>query len=673
MLIAPPPPPVSIERIVRAVDVECYRNYFLIKLRDRATRLMWSFRMDARHSINWPALHALLAQGVNVTFNGNGYDVLMMSAAATGRFNNDMLKNLSDHIFASKFSKAWQIADEIGVRLLQFDHIDLMPIAPGDGGLKQYMGRLHCEKLQDLPYPPDKVLTWEEMEEVDEYCGNDLIGNIELYDALLEDIETRIELTEQYGVDMRSKSDAQIAEAAFKSILGLNYQQARQLNQQAQKPPMFTWRYQPPPFIRFATREMQEAFARVTNTVFSLSETGQVIAPLLDKYEFGFDGAVYRMGVGGLHSSESCAAHRAGPDCVLTDFDVASYYPMIIKLLRLFPAHLGHKVLEIYCGMIDVRLAHKAAKRKRKANTYKIILNGFFGKTKERHALMFDPVMFIQIVITGQLALLMMIERQYLIGVHAVNANTDGVVLKCHPSQVDARNAVVRQWEADTGFTMEDTNYAALMSRDVNSYMAFKPAYTDKDGVYHPIEVKTKGEYADDPLSRLAKNPANSICLDAIKAYIISGTPLEQTIRRCDDIRKFVTVRNVSGGGSWVKQTVDATRVADKRALLESRLWVMNPTTKLWSDCFNNGKDLKLDDAFKAMRMSIPREPIGKTVRWYYGAGQVGHIATPKGGMVAKSQGAKPCMQLPKVLPPDIDYAWYIAEAQSMLQDLGVA
>lgn len=662
-----PPPPANTTKPVYALDVECYRNYFLIKLRCRDTARMWSFRMDDRHTINWAALHVMLAHSTIVTFNGNGYDILMVSAAASGRFDCNMLKNLSDYIFANKFSKSWQIADEFSIELIRPDHIDLMPIAPGDGGLKQYMGRLGCIKLQDLPYPPEAVLTYEQMDKVDEYCGNDLVGNIELYNALLEDIETRIELTEQYGVDMRSKSDAQIAEAAFRKLLGLDYQSARRLTALAQKPPGFAWKYTPPPFIRFHTREMQEAYTRVLETVFTLSETAQVIAPLLAKYEFGFGGAVYRMGVGGLHSSETCTVHRAGPDCVLEDFDVASYYPEIIRKLRLYPAHLGPKVLEIYCGMIDTRLAHKAAKRKRKANTYKIILNGFFGKTKERHAVMFDPVMYTQITITGQLSLLMMIERQHLVGVQAVNANTDGVVLKCHPSQVPARNAVVKQWEIDTGFEMEGTKYLAYMSRDVNCYMAFK---LPKDG--EPIEVKTKGEYADDPLSLLKNNPANRICVDAVKKFIIEGAPLERTIRACDDIRKFVTVRNVSGGGSWVRETVLGDRVGQMREALTAHGWPTKDGGKTWINPGLGWESHSTADAFRILRDSLPREPIGKTVRWYYGAGQRGHIATPRGGLVAKSQGAKPCMELPEILPPDLDYNWYVREAQSMLQDLGV-
>lgn len=676
MQLAPPPPPFV--RPVRTLDIETYPNYFLVKLLDVHTGQLFKVEMYQGCPFRWHVLAVLIRDCTIVTFNGNGYDMIMLSAVATGRFDNDTLKRLNDFIFANKFMRSWEIAREWGFEMLDLDHIDLMPLVPGDtddkkyAGLKIMGGRLGCKKLQDLPYDPALALTFEQMMKVDEYCGNDLELTRALYFALLEDIETRIEMNEQYGIDMRSKSDAQIAEAAMKKLLGLTYAQAKALNTQAQKPPGFSWTYTPPPFIRFSTPEMQTAFNRVLSTRFMLNEKAQIEAPLLHEYDVGFAGAVYRMGVGGLHSQEKRTHHVAGPDCVMVDIDGTSFYPTIIELLGLFPAHIGPVFLQHYSGWKRTRVAHKEAKRKRKANTYKIKLNGMFGKLKEKHSVVFDPVMFTQIVITGQLVLLMLIERMHLVGMQAIQANTDGVVIKCHPSRVDVRDAVVKQFEADTGFNMEYTHYIGVYSRDVNSYMAFKPEYTDDKGEFHPIEVKTKGEYADDPISRLAKNPANQICLDAMKAYLIHGIPLETTIRRCEDIRKFVTVRKVQGGGSWVYETVDAERVAEKRAALDAGGWVYDAAVKLWFEPCGDTVGLSTDHALKALRQSLPREFIGKTVRWYYGVGQRGHICTSKGGMVARSQGCRPCMELPDVLPPDIDYAFYVAEARSMLGDMGI-
>ena len=42
------------------------------------------------------------------------------------------------------------------------------------------------------------------------------------------------------------------------------------------------------------------------------------------------------------------------------------------------------------------------------------------------------------------------------------------------------------------------------------------------------------------------------------------------------------------------------------------------------------------------------------------------------GNKVPKTEGAKLCMTLPESLPDDLDYQWYIEEAISMLNDMGV-
>ena len=64
---------------------------------------------------------------------------------------------------------------------------------------------------------------------------------------------------------------------------------------------------------------------------------------------------------------------------------------------------------------------------------------------------------------------------------------------------------------------------------------------------------------------------------------------------------------------------------------------------------------------------------VGKTVRWYYATGTDGCIVyAENGNKVPKTDGAKPCLDLPAVFPADIDYQWYIDEAKSILNDIGV-
>ncbi|MDE5458240.1 hypothetical protein GWE18_36630 [Bradyrhizobium sp. CSA112] len=63
---------------------------------------------------------------------------------------------------------------------------------------------------------------------------------------------------------------------------------------------------------------------------------------------------------------------------------------------------------------------------------------------------------------------------------------------------------------------------------------------------------------------------------------------------------------------------------------------------------------------------------LGKVIRWYYSTDASGSINYKlNGNKVARSDGAKPLMELPDALPNDVDYDWYIREAESILIDIG--
>jgi hypothetical protein len=65
-------------------------------------------------------------------------------------------------------------------------------------------------------------------------------------------------------------------------------------------------------------------------------------------------------------------------------------------------------------------------------------------------------------------------------------------------------------------------------------------------------------------------------------------------------------------------------------------------------------------------------EYLGKVVRWYYSTQSTGYLSyLTNGNKVPKTDGAKPMMDLPDEIPADLNYQWYIDEANSKLEDLG--
>jgi hypothetical protein len=221
---------------------------------------------------------------------------------------------------------------------------------------------------------------------------------------------------------------------------------------------------------------------------------------------------------------------------VLVDRDVASYYPSVILRCKLYPKHMGEKFLEVYGDIVKRRLDAKKRGDAVVRDSLKIVLNGSFGKFGSKFSILYSPDLLIQTTLTGQLALLMLIEQLELNHIPVISANTDGIVIKCPRHMIAVMNAVIGIWEYWSAFETEETQYLALYSKDVNNYLAIKP-----DG-----KTKAKGLYA---APGLTKNPTASIAVDAVTAHLVSGADVMATIAACKDITKFVRIRSVKGGG----------------------------------------------------------------------------------------------------------------------------
>lgn len=586
------------------LDVECYPNYWLVSFLHRPTgRVIHVDRLDDE-PLDGKRIASIMRNNTTVSFNGNGYDLWMIAAALAG-FDNAALKTLSDKIVTTR-APAWSIARDYELFVPRdWDHIDLIEVAPGQASLKIYGGRLHAPRLQDLPLHPDETITPERRDLLRRYCENDLQTTALLADKLDKQLDLRVSMSDQYGMDLRSKSDAQIAETVIKSELekltGKRYAKVT-------LPENYRFRYRDPGNVSFASADLSEVLEKLTATQFQLSDAGSVMMPdWLKARRVEIAGKRYQMGIGGLHSCEKSRLVRAEQGESLYELDVASYYPSIILQQRLAPQSLGTAFLKVYNSIVERRLQAKKTGDKVTADTLKICVNGSFGKLNSRYSALYAPDLFIQTTITGQLALLMLIERLEDAGISVVSANTDGVVVHHSTEKETAAEQVAFNWMLDTGYELERNDYACMASRDVNTYLAVK-----LDGT-----TKGKGGFAE---QGLMKNPDTLIVYDAVAALVAEGVPVEQTIKGCQDLRRFLTLRTVKGGAVW------------------------------------NG------------------QPLGKAVRFYYSRNvpEMECIQyASNGNKVPKSQGAMPVMDLPDAFPGDVDYDAYIVAAEKLTCEVG--
>jgi hypothetical protein len=567
-------------------------------------------------------------------FNSLSYDNTMSALALAG-LGTEQLKQVSDELIILGARPA-DVLKRHKVKKLRLNHIDIMDVCPLDGSLKTYAGRVHAPKLQDLPFPPSTRLGPLRRAIVRWYCYNDTVSTAFVRQHQEEHVQLRVQLSNQHGVDLRSKSDAQLGEVIIakelEKLTGVRPKPPGPLSAVGQK-----FHYQPPAYISFQSPDLQQALAEMCAAEIEVMPSGHCRADKeIQERTVVIGGRPYKVGIGGLHSKEKRQTVVADDNTRVIDRDVTGYYPNLILKNGYFPPHLGRLAQVTYQSIVDRREnAKPQLKSMEKAGQtstsayemlnaevggLKIACNGaMFGKTSDPWSILYAPAQMVHITITGQLSLLMAIEALELSGIPVVSANTDGIVMACPRDKYDHMCAVFAGWEQITALRTEETEYAGLYMANVNNYIALT-----LDG-----KTKTKGWYCERGSAQnsiLSKNPDVLVCSEAVQAYLAEGVPLEQSIRGCTDMRKFVSLRVVRGGG-----------------------------VKVWDE-------------------GRPPQYLGKTVRWYYGLDVPGHIVyAASGNIVPRSEGAVPCMELPARIPDDLDYGWYIEKAEAILCNIGAA
>ncbi len=172
---------------VLAFDIECFADYFLIAFRNVATGKVATYEQYEGHALDRAKVRRIIQKFKLVSFNGNHYDLPVLSMALTGT-GCAKIREVSDAIIIGN-KRSWEIARQFSLGIVEVNHIDLMEVAPGIGGLKLYGGRLHCHTLQDLPIEPDATVTPELRETLKIYCANDLDLTVALYNKLLPQIQ----------------------------------------------------------------------------------------------------------------------------------------------------------------------------------------------------------------------------------------------------------------------------------------------------------------------------------------------------------------------------------------------------------------------------------------------------------------------------------------------------
>jgi len=625
-----------------------------------------------------------------VGFNSENFDRPLIAAAVEGHDESN-LKIIAQGIIDERMI-SWKTYKEFGIEYLEYDHIDLKEVPPGVMmSLKIYEGRMHSPTLQDMPFDHTEEIANDPKKRkiVEQYCWNDIEETKRLLNTVRKEIDLRIALGETYDLDLRSKSDAQAAEAILKKQVGIK---------NGEKFVPRAVHYTAPEFIQTDSSEIIQLIDNLEQTEFLINRAnGSPILPDWMSEPFKLGQGVYKFGLGGLHSQHDINHYdESDGESEISDIDAASYYPKIMLEAGLAPTlggNKGEQFLDEYRSIYEQRIAAKRTGDKRTANTLKIVLNGTFGKLGSIYCSFYAPELMLAVTITGQLNLLCLIyDLEQIPGVKVLSANTDGIMIK-YPKK--KRAAVIKAVQTNakcTGFEYEETPYSRIGIRDVNNYIAItaereKVIIPPKGKVQvlppNPPEAKRKGTYAKAGVMENV-SPTFQICAEACAQYLLNGTPLENTIKGCTDICQFVAIRGVTGGGVQHTHEVEVddwvciNDLGSSKSEWFRQAWFDAGLTPDYDS--GPGTGVAKNSRKPVFRKSRPKPamegrggtPFGRVARWYMSTKKQPPITyIESGNKVPETDGAQLCMKLPEKLPKDLDINWYINRAQEMLKALG--
>ena len=569
-------------KAVFVFDIEVFQNIFHCSVKDTETNTIYKFEISERKNqlrelvkffkqvnkyITWGEYYTTTRQiESNIIFCGYNnlhYDNPIINYIIEYEdtlMNHNVFTicssifNLSKTITTSKEDnidawKHWKYQ-------IWFDTFDILTMLYSNKlrvGLKEIQVTMQYPNVQEFVCDWTKPLPLEDFDSMIDYNINDIESTSELLNRCKKDVDLRIAIEDEYGVRVLSKDGVNIGmkilTQKYLEKTGLTWWDIEGLRSPMDYIPLKDVIL---PFIKYDSPILNRVLEDMKD---------QIVSPGRKGYEnnFVFAGLRYTVGVGGIHSKNDPEIIIPKEDEMLIDIDVASLYPSMLIEYGFYPKHLGPEFLEVYSQIKNERIEAKHNGDKVKNETLKLALNGLSGNLQNEHNFCYSPEAVMKIRINGQLLLLMLAEKLTQAGCRIIQANTDGLFVLLKKDNYQQVNTICRNWEQLTKLTLEEERFEAMYQYAINDYIAVTTLYPDMKKrflsgetiirkstkkPYTCIEeiqedfIKTKGMFITKVL--LGKGLSAKIIPEAIIKYFVDGIPVEQTIKECKDIKKFL-------------------------------------------------------------------------------------------------------------------------------------
>lgn len=453
-----------------------------------------------------------------VGFNCRDYDQYILKGLLCG-FDP---KRISDFIIKEKH-KGWEFSSLF--HRVPINLFDVMPNPPVSlKTLEGFMGKSIHET--SVPFDIDRKLTRDEIEETIKYCRFDVLNTIEVFIRRKGEFDAQMDLLKAFGLPLSNigKTQAQLAAVILDA-------KKQNFNDE--------WNIRVPDNLQLGKYQfVADWFLDKANHRYECWVTNSRGRQKKEKVHLDcmVAGLPHTFAWGGVHGGDKVIVECAD-DEVIFDVDAGQLYPNIMRHYGLLSR--AARKPEMLDFVLDTSMRLKAEGKKKEREPYKRQCNIFYGAEGDSTNALYDPLHRNLVCVFGQLFILDLIEKIEDI-VYLFNSNTDGIFFKVKKKDVGELNRRIAIWEERTKLKMEYAEYTKFTSKDVNNYLAVKT-----NG-----EIHAKGAYVKD-LNDLDYDLP--IVNEALRNYLIFGTPVEITIGACMDMRKFQKIVKLSDKYKWVE------------------------------------------------------------------------------------------------------------------------
>lgn len=520
--------------VVITYDIEIFPNVFHCCCKNTETNIIYKFEISERKNQLLEMIEFFKQDKVIFCgYNNHHYDDVIINYII---YYIDKLKDLPYHrICSSLFNlSTYIVKDEEGSRerlkkwkyAHYFHSMDLLTMQFSQKlrvGLKTMQVTMHYKNVQEYDGDFDKPLSVDEIDSMIAYNVNDVESTTELLYQLQGQIELRLFIEQEHGIDCLSMDSVKMAE----TFLLEEYSKRSGIPKNVIKEMRSPMDYIPLkdvilPFIKYKNPKLQDVLEDMKKQiVYSKERKGY-------EKKFVLSNVVYSIGVGGIHSIHTPKIFLPKDDEHIGHADVTSMYPSFLIKYQWGPRHLGKLFCDIFEDLYHERVEAKRTGQKIKNLFLKIVLNSPTGKMQQEVSWMYDPFNVFKIRINGQLILLMLVDRLLDLGCEIIQVNTDGVVYRAKNSLRDGIQEAIKEVEQITQLGFEVDEYEAFYQYAINDYF----------GVLKDGEIEEKGMFITK--TKLGKGLAPVVIPKAVIEYFVHKTPVAEFVKKDTNIRDFL-------------------------------------------------------------------------------------------------------------------------------------